>query len=676
MNSSKAISNRISVYLTVLFLVAQLPNSQAATNVTATAQEVNDFLGGRSGRLVYIDKNENDKVYWIDLSDMSVSELSGDIGTSEPLISPDGTRVVYGINNIISKWPGESSNNEGDSYVRFFSGGSRTHVAGSSVAGKQAFSPHWWVDPGNGDEYIVYMDYYEKDTQASSGRATWKQLIVDNQPVGNPIKILDHAFDGGLSKDGTRVGEAYHYLHMAHTIDLGGGNGSAISSRMDGGNQCCNASMSPDNNYYIMHLRIDHEGCNVRDESDSLVTTIYKPSGAAEMQNPEYSTHSNYSTFTAEFGSNYYIYIANVSSGASLKIAEGNFAVPHLWIASQTPVMSLAPASLTFNAVAGGNNPTAQTISVSNTGQGQLDQVSITENAAWLSVNVSGSGNDQTLTNEIDITGLVQDSYTTTVEVTCNNASNSPQIYTVNLEVVAGGDNVDPEILIETPTESQTISGSTPVSGTASDNVGLEKIELQIDDGPFELASGTSNWTYSLITTSLDDGSHSLTARATDTSGNSATDSVNVNVDNSSTEPSITIIAPNGGEVWEVGTTQHIRWSTVGIEDVTLRYSTDDGQNWDMVEITVDKSKPEWLDYPWIIPDQPSKDCRVHISGYFGEVPTQSADSFEIKAAGTGQDDEVIVSGGCSCSSSAKPKVVPLVFLLAIGTYLRRRKIY
>ncbi len=35
----------------------------------------------------------------------------------------------------------------------------------------------------------------------------------------------------------------------------------------------------------------------------------------------------------------------------------------------------------------------------------------------------------------------------------------------------------------------------------------------------------------------------------------------------------------------------------------------DDGQNWDILEITVDKSKPEWLDYPWIIPDQPSRDC-------------------------------------------------------------------
>ncbi|MBW1809883.1 MAG: hypothetical protein JRJ87_16930 [Deltaproteobacteria bacterium] len=676
MKTDTKILNKLYALLTVLFIFAQFSPSWAATNVTATAQEVSDFLGGRSGRLVYIDKNENDKVYWIDLSDMSVSELSGDVAVSEPLISPDGTRVVYGVNNIISKWPGESSNNEGDSFVRLFSGGSRTHVAGSAVAGKQAFSPHWWIDPANGDEYIVYMDYYEKDTQASSGRATWKQLIVDNQPVGNPIKILEHAFDGGLSKDGTRVSEAYHYLHMAHTSDLGGGNGSTISSRMDGGNQCCNASMSPDNNYYVMHLRIDHEGCNVRDENDNLVTTIYKPSGAAEMQNPEYSTHSNYSTFTAEFGSNYYIYIANVVSGASLKIAEGNFAVPHLWIASETPVMSLSPASLTFNAIAGGVNPAGQMISISNTGQGQLNNVSITENAAWLSVNTSGSGNAQTLTNDIDISGLAADSYTANVEVTCSNASNTPQSYVINLEVVAFGDDVDPDISIVTPTSNQTISGSVPVSGTAYDNVGLEKVELKIDDGPFELASGTSSWTYTLVTTSLGDGSHSLTARATDTSGNSATDSVSVNVDNSSSEPSITIIAPNGGEIWEVGTTQHIRWSTVRIDDVTVRYSTDEGQNWNMLEITIDKSKPEWLDYTWIIPDEPSLYCRVHISGYFGEVPTQSASSFEIRSPGSGQDDEITVLGGCSCSSAAKTQVGSLCFLLGLSICLTRRKIY
>jgi hypothetical protein len=283
------------------------------------------------------------------------------------------------------------------------------------------------------------------------------------------------------------------------------------------------------------------------------------------MQNPEYSTHPDYSTFTAEFSSNYYIYIADVQSGASLKIAEGNFAVPHLWVAPENPVMQLSSANLSFNATLGGDNPVEQTIAVSNSGQGQLD------------------------------------------------------------------------------------------------------------DGPFEVANGTNSWNYTLVTTSLADTVHTLTARATDTSGNSATVSVDVNVDNSSDQPSITIIAPNGGEVWEVGTTQHIRWSTNKIDDVTIRYSTNNGQNTSVLEITVDKNKDEWLDYPWIIPDEPSRECLIYISGYFGEVPTQSASTFEIKKTQSNPNDGDII-GGCSCSSASNTQDTILMILLVVGLYPRTRK--
>ena len=894
----------------------------AATNVTASASEVRNFLGGHTGKLVYVDSNESGKCFWIDLSDMSVSKLSDDTNVSEPLFSPDGSRVVYGLYNIISKWPGQSSDNEGNAYIRSLGGGSRSHVAGSSVAGKQAFAPHWWVDPASGDEYIVYMDYYEKDTQSAAGRGTWKQKIVNNQPSGNTVKILNHAFDGGLSKDGTRIGEAYHYLYMARTSDLGGGNGDNISSRMDGGNQCCNASLSPDNQYHIMHLRIDHGGCNIRDENDSEVQVIWKPGGATEMQNPEFSTDPGYSTFTAQFGSNYFLYIANTQTGASLKIAEGNFGVPHLWVAPSSPTLSLNPTSLDFNASEGGGNPADKSVAVTNAGEGTLDPVTAGESAGWLTVTRSGSGNNQTLVNSVDISGLAAGSYSQIVEVNCSNASNSPQSYEVNLEVVgppvltsiqitpsgvsiqpsqtatftaraydqhnnpfaavidwaatAGGslapassgsavtehssiftsdgsegifgvvassgnvsdtatvnvstepplhmrincgdnaydvtgwsrdddfinggedwtnpDSVDtagvanaapadvyrsvrhrvtatasypafnltevgdgnytvrlhfadayegprhinvdiegqrvlsdydissdaggpnkavvksfpvtvsgadglsiqlgsedggdafiagievevstdsenPTVGITSPAENDTLTGTITVEGTAQDDVAVDRVEVRVDDRSFAPATGTGTWSYSLNTVALADGPHTITARATDTSGNTGEDPVNVDVDNQITGPSITLLSPNGGEVWEVGSIQHITWETTGIDDVTLRYSTDLGENWEIIEITVDMGNPQWLDYSWQIPDTPSEECLVYISGYFGEVPTQSATPFTITRESTGGDDEIVIEGACGCSASNTPSTLPLLFLLAA---LVRRKL-
>jgi len=891
----------------------------AATSVTASASEVRTFLGGRTGKLVYVDDNESGKCFWIDLSDMSVHKLSDDASVSEPLLSPDGSRVVYGIYNIISKWPGQSSDNQGNAYIRSLGGGSRNHVAGESVAGKQAFAPHWWVDPSNGDEYIVYMDYYEKDTQSAGGRGTWKQKIVSNQPSGDPVKILNHAFDGGLSKDGQRIGEAYHYLYMARTSDLGGGNGDDISSRMDGGNQCCNASMSPDNQYHIMHLRIDHQGCNIRDENDGQVQTIWKPNSATEMQNPEFSTDPGYCTFTAQFGSDYYIYIANTRTGDILKIAEGDFGVPHLWVAPSSPTLSLAPTSLDFNASEGGANPADKSVTVTNAGEGTLGQVTANESAGWLTVTRTGGGNNQTLTNAVDISGLAAGDYSEIVEVACANASNSPQSYEVNLEVAgppelnsieitpssvsiqpsqtatftaraydqhhnpfatvidwaatAGGslapassgsamtehssiftsdgsegnfgvvassgnvndtaavnvstepplhlrincgdnaydvtgwsrdddflnggedwtnpDSVDttgvanaapadvyrsvlhrvtatasypafdltevgdgsytvrlhfadaytgprhinvdiegqrvlsdydissdaggvntavvksfpvtvsdgdgmtiqlgseddgdafiagmevelpsdsqnPTVDITYPAENGTIMGTITTEGTASDDTTVDRVEVKVDDRSWSLATGTETWSYALNTVALTDGAHTITARATDTSGNTAEDPVNVDVNNDITGPSITLLSPNGGEVWEVGSTQQITWETTGIDDVTLRYSTDLGENWEIIEITVDMGNPQWLDYSWTVPDTPSEKCLVYISGYFGEVPTQSATPFTIT---TGGDDNLIIKGSCGCGTSTSNP--PALLLLVLLAFVRKRK--
>lgn len=656
--------------LTVLFVCGQV---RGETNVTASAGEVETFLGGKTGKLVYVDANDGGRCWWIDLSDMSVHLLSEDPGCREPLISPDGTRVVYGLVDIVSKWPGQSQDNQGDAYVRSLSGGERHHVAGPDVGGTEAFSPHWWVDPANGDEYVVFMDYYEKDTQSTAGRATWKQKLAADEPSGAPIKILDHAFDGGLTPDGTLVGEAYHYLHVAATIDLGGGDGTTISPRLDGGNQACNASMSPDENHHIMHLRIDHEGCNILDTSDNLVQTIWKPSGAAEMQTPEFSNHPGYSTFTAEFSGSYHMYIADTGSGAHLKVAEGDFSTPHLWVASDVTRMALSPASLTFQATEGGAEPASQDVAVTNTGAGTLDPCSATPDAAWLAVETTGAGNDQVLVNRVAVSGLAAGSHSASVEVACPNAANSPLSYGVALEVEPSGADVEPPVVsITTPAEEATVSGAVLVEGTASDDTAVALVEVRVDNGVWNPADGTSDWQFMLDTSMISDGAHLFTARATDTAGNSATDAVGVSVDNGGSGMSITILEPQAGDVWEVGGTEHIRWQTEGVQDVTLKVSTDGGGSWETIAVSVDASMPEWGDYPWTVPDTPSEDCKIFISEYFGEVPTESG-TFAIRPPGQEDDDEIVIEGSCGCAAGRGGSLLLVVLVLIGMGGLRRR---
>ena len=82
-----------------------------------------------------------------------------------------------------------------------------------------------------------------------------------------------------------------------------------------------------------------------------------------------------------------------------------------------------------------------------------------------------------------------------------------------------------PTVTIQSPAAGAALGGIVTVSGSASDNVSVSKVELRVDANPYQLASGTTFWTFSLNTSAYASGSHTLTARATDSSGNQATTS-------------------------------------------------------------------------------------------------------------------------------------------------------
>lgn len=88
------------------------------------------------------------------------------------------------------------------------------------------------------------------------------------------------------------------------------------------------------------------------------------------------------------------------------------------------------------------------------------------------------------------------------------------------------------------------------------------------------------------------------------------------------------LIRPNGGEVWYVGDTNRISWSASGITRVNIEYSTDDGASWSIVFLDAEASATR---HDWVIPDTPSKRCRVRIAATAG-MPLQDGSNamFEI----------------------------------------------
>ncbi|WP_447979345.1 BACON domain-containing protein [Candidatus Nitrospira bockiana] len=103
------------------------------------------------------------------------------------------------------------------------------------------------------------------------------------------------------------------------------------------------------------------------------------------------------------------------------------------------PTVSQSPASLTFVGVAGGANPTAQQITLTNKGHGTLNW-SVSKNASWLSVTPTAgttTTETDTITVSVNATGLAANTYTALLTVTDPSASNSPQEIPVTLALTA-----------------------------------------------------------------------------------------------------------------------------------------------------------------------------------------------------------------------------------------------
>jgi Putative Ig domain/Bacterial Ig domain len=132
-------------------------------------------------------------------------------------------------------------------------------------------------------------------------------------------------------------------------------------------------------------------------------------------------------------------------------------------------------------------------------------------------------------------TGFISGTPTTggTYSVTATDSdgvlSSAPQTFTWTVATVPVADTIPPTIAITGPTSASTYtttSTSVPLSGTASDNVGVTQVTWVNDRGGNGIAAGTSNWSVSSIP--LVTGTNTITVQARDAAGNLANDVLTV----------------------------------------------------------------------------------------------------------------------------------------------------
>jgi hypothetical protein len=99
-------------------------------------------------------------------------------------------------------------------------------------------------------------------------------------------------------------------------------------------------------------------------------------------------------------------------------------------------------------------------------------------------------------------------------------------------------DFTPPKATVTSPLAGATVRGTVPVTATATDNVGVTSLQIQLDDINLGLASASSPLTVSWNTTQSTAGTHRLTAIARDLAGNVGTSAVVlVTVNNAAAPP-------------------------------------------------------------------------------------------------------------------------------------------
>lgn len=147
-------------------------------------------------------------------------------------------------------------------------------------------------------------------------------------------------------------------------------------------------------------------------------------------------------------------------------------------------------------------------------------------------------------------------------------------------------------------------------SSVGIDNANL-KIEYSIDGG--------GSW-LTVVNSTSNDGSYSWTipdtpspdclVRVSETTSGGLSDVSDGVFSIVEVTPKITVVAPNGGEVWSVGSTQQIEWNATGsIDSVQIDFSADDGLQWTLIA-----AQPNQGSYDWRVPNTLSDNCLVRVT--------------------------------------------------------------
>lgn len=202
--------------------------------------------------------------------------------------------------------------------------------------------------------------------------------------------------------------------------------------------------------------------------------------------------------------------------------------------------------------------------------------------ASWSSPVDTTKLTDGTHTFLARATDLAGNRSTTSVTVTVSNAVEPPPP-----PPPPPADTAAPQVAITSPTAGASVAGSVGITGTAGDAGGIAAVEVSVDGGAWQPASGTTNWSTSVDATTWSAGTHSINARATDPAGNVGSTSVSVTVPSWAPPPSPTPPATQGTWVSPEGVTIEVSTAGPWTIDVIYRMLLENARDLDRIGPTL-----------------------------------------------------------------------------------------
>lgn len=280
---------------------------------------------------------------------------------------------------------------------------------------------------------------------------------------------------------------------------------------------------------------------------------------------------------------------------------------------SNPPVLSVTPTVLDFGT-------TYQNLDfyISNVGGGTLVwNVAENPDEPWItSVSPTSGAGDATVTVSVDRSFLVGDSDTGTLSVTSNGGN---QDVTVLIERESYVNVTAPQAGEDWP-----IGSTRHIQWTSSGTSGFVMIEISRDGGSvWTTIEGSTADDGDYVWTVTGPASNNCVIRVTDTDGSPSGTSGTFSI---SEQPYVTVTSPSTGDDWQIGSQQHIQWTSSGTSgSVIVEISRDGGGTWS----TIESSTTDDGDHPWAVTGPASTSCLIRVADTDGD-PSGTSGMFTI----------------------------------------------